>query len=322
MRQPNPVFVGIDISKSSLDISSGDDIPPFSTGNDDVCYSEIVARLKHHEISLVLMESTGGLEKSLASALQLAGIQVVVINPRQARDFARAMGYLAKTDRIDARVLAQMAEDINRHPERGRYIRDMPEESREKLTALVVVRRRQLIAMLVAERNRIHPTHPSTLQSVHTIIGVLKEELSRISCEMVSLVLSSFSDIAKLLNSVKGVGMTTAASLLAEVPELGKLSRRQIGALVGVAPMNRDSGTLRGRRTVFGGRSGTRTALYMATLVAARYNPAIKMFYVRLVEAGKPKKVALVACMRKLLTIVNAMIRNRKEWDTSLHSIE
>lgn len=320
MSQPNPICVGIDISKSSLDISLGDDIPAFSTGNDDIGFSEIISQLKHHEISIVLMEATGGLEKSLACSMQVAGFQVVVINPRQARDFARAMGYLAKTDRIDARALAQMAEVINRHPERDRYIRDMPEESREKLTALVV-RRRQLIAMLVAERNRTHPTHPSTLQSVHTIIGALKEELSRINCEMESLVLSCFSEVAKLLNSVKGVGITTAASLLAEVPELGKLSRRQIGALVGVAPMNRDSGTLRGRRTVFDGRSGARTALYMAALVAARYNPAIKMFYVRLVEAGKPKKVALVACMRKLLTILNAMIRNRKEWDTSLHII-
>jgi transposase len=244
---------------------------------------------------------------------------VAIINPRQARDFARAMGQLAKTDRIDARLLAQLGEVIERHPERDRFIKPLPTVEQQVLAALVA-RRRQLIMMLVAERNRLAQAHPQTKASIQTIIKALTKELERINDAMDGHLRSHFADLSALLDSVKGVGKTTISTLIAEVPELGQLSRREIGALVGVAPLNRDSGLMRGRRTIFGGRSNVRHTLYMAALVASRHNPVIKAFYDRLVEAGKPKKVALVACMRKLLTILNAMVKAGKPWDASLHS--
>lgn len=230
------------------------------------------------------------------------------------------MGYLAKTDHIDARVLAQMAEVINRHPERSRFIRALPDAERQVLNVMVV-RRRQLIAMQVAERNRLYPSHPQSRKSINIIIKALEDELARIDDDMNNHIRSHFKELSERLSSIKGVGTMTAATLLAEVPELGRLSRRDISALVGVAPVNRDSGTMRGRRTIFGGRAGGRTALYMAALVATRFNPVIKAFYTRLVAAGKPKKVALVACMRKLLSILNAMLRKSEEWNETYHHV-
>jgi transposase len=208
----------------------------------------------------------------VACYLQSEGFDVVVINPRQARDFARAMGYLAKTDRIDARVLLQMSEVINQHPEREKYIRPLPDAHRQILAAMVV-RRRQLTDMLTAERNRLHPSHPLSHASIRSIISALKGELARIEGEMAIHIKKHFSELSELLNAVKGVGTATVAVLLAEVPELGSLSRREISALIGVAPVNRDSGTMRGRRTVFGGRASVRTALYMSALVGTRHNP-------------------------------------------------
>lgn len=243
-----------------------------------------------------------------------------MVNPRQARDFARAMGYLAKTDRIDARVLSPMAEVLNRHPERERFIRALPDAERQVLAAMVV-RRRQLITMLVAESNRLHPAHPQSRKSINIIIKALEDELARIDEDMRNHICIHFKELSERLSSIKGIGIMTVAALLAEVPELGRLSRREISALVGVAPVNRDSGTMRGRRTIFGGRAGVRTSLYMAALVAARFNPVIKMFYARLIAAGKPKKVALVACTRKLLTILNAMLRKNEEWNESYHHV-
>lgn len=318
MSLPNPLCVGIDVSKATLDIAASSAIEQFSVGNDVDGFDSIIAELRKRTVALVLMEATGGLEAAVACALQAEGFEIAVVNPRQARDFARAMGYLAKTDRIDAKVLAQMAEVINRHPERDRFIRALPDAERQVLTA-IVVRRRQLVTMLVAERNRLYPAHPQSRKSINTIIKALEDELARIDEDMSNHIRSHFKELSERLSSIKGVGTITVAALLAEVPELGKLSRRQISALVGVAPINRDSGTMRGRRTIFGGRARVRTTLYMATLVAARFNPVIKAFYMRLVTAGKPKKVALVACMRKLLTILNAMLRKNEEWDESYH---
>nr|CDS59073.1 conserved hypothetical protein [Serratia symbiotica] len=264
------------------------------------------------------MEATGGLESGVAGYLQSEGFDVVVISPRQARDFARAMGYLAKTDQIDARVLLQMAKVINQHPEREKYIRPLPDVHRQLLAAMVV-RRRQLTIMLTAERNRLHPSHPQNHESIRFIISVLKSEMARVEAEMSAYISENFSELSALLSAVKGVGAATVAVLLAEVPELGTLSRREISALIGVAPINRDSGTMRGRRTVFGGRASVRTALYMSALVGTRHNSVIKEFYTRLVAAGKPKKVALTACIRKLLTILNAMLKNNEAWDPLYH---
>ncbi|WP_171455126.1 IS110 family transposase [Serratia marcescens] len=320
MSLPSPLCVGIDVSKATLDIAASSAIEQFSVANDADGFDSIIAELRKHNVALVLMEATGGLEAAVACALQAEEFELAVVNPRQARDFARSMGYLAKTDRIDARALAQMAEVINRHPERDRYIRALPDAERQVLNAMVV-RRRQLITMLVAERNRLHPAHPQSRKSINIIIKALEDELARIDEDMKTHIRNHFKELSERLSNIKGVGTMTVAALLAEVPELGRLSRREISALVGVAPVNRDSGTMRGRRTIFGGRAGVRTALYMGALVATRFNPVIKAFYTRLVAAGKPKKVALVACMRKLLTILNAMLRKNEEWDESYHHI-
>ncbi|MEX0446710.1 IS110 family transposase [Xenorhabdus sp. SGI246] len=320
MSLPNSLCVGIDVSKATLDIAASHEFAQFTASNDSDGFDAILAELRTHSVALILMEATGGLEATVACSLQAEGFDVAVINPRQARDFARAMGYLAKTDRIDARVLAQMAEVINRHPERERFIRALPDAERQILAAMVV-RRRQLITMLVAERNRLYPSHPQNRKSINIIIKALEGELARIDTDMNQHLKNHFKVLSERLSSVKGVGTMTVAALLAEVPELGHLSRREISALVGVAPVNRDSGTMRGRRTIFGGRAGVRTALYMSALVAARFNPVIKAFYMRLLAAGKAKKVALVACMRKLLTILNAMLRKNEEWNESYHHV-
>lgn len=319
MSQPNSLCVGIDVSKASLDVFAGEDCI-FSESNDTDGFDAIQAALKKHAVSLILMEATGGLEAALACFLQAEGLDVAVINPRQARDFARSMGYLAKTDSIDARMLAQMAEVINCHPERNRFIHPLPDAERQVLTAMVV-RRRQLITMLVAECNRLHPSHPNSRKSIKTIMAVLEHELALVERDMGKHVREHFKTQADMLNSVKGIGPVTITSLLADVPELGKLSRREISSLVGVAPVNRDSGKMRGRRTVFGGRANVRSTLYMAALAATRFNPVIKAFYCHLVAVGKPKKVALVACMRKLLIILNAMVRKNEKWDVSYHQM-
>ncbi|HAG5890323.1 TPA: IS110 family transposase [Escherichia coli] len=320
MSQPGSLYVDIDVSKAILDIAASSAIEQFSVGNDSDGFDAIIAELRMYAIALVLMKATGGLETAIVCALQAEGFELAVVNPRQARDFARAMGYLAKTDSIDARVLSQMAEVLNRHPERERFIRALPDTECQVLTAMVV-RRRQLITMLVAERNRLHPAHPLNRKSINIIIKALEDELARLDADMNSHIHSHFKELAKRLSSIKGVGTMTAAALLAEVPEQGNLSRREISVLVGMVPVNRDSGTMRGRRTIFGGRAGVRTALYMAALVATRFNPVIKVFYMRLLAAGKPKKVALVTCIRKLLTILNAMLRKNEEWNESYHHV-
>ncbi|MBA4823444.1 IS110 family transposase [Pantoea ananatis] len=320
MGLPNQLCIGIDVSKATLDVAGHHDMAQFTVSNDPEGIETLLKALANHPVALLLLEATGGLEMAVVCSLQAEGFDVAVVNPRQARDFARAMGYLAKTDRIDARVLAQMAEVVNRHPEKSRFIKKMPDAERQILTAMVV-RRRQLIAMSVAERNRLHPAHPQNRRSISIILQALEDELARIDAEMDRHISLHFKDPADRLCAIQGVGKVTVAALLAEVPELGHLNRREISALVGVAPVNRDSGTMRGRRTISGGRAGVRTALYMSALVATRHNPVIKAFYTRLVGAGKAKKVAIVACMRKLLTILNAMFRKSEKWDESYHFV-
>jgi transposase len=320
--QPNststPLTIGIDVAKATLDIAIRLHVPPLSLTNDTEGFDALLTQLATHQVALVVMEATGGLETAAAAVLQTAGYAVAIINPRQARDFARAMGQLAKTDRIDARILAQLGEVIERSPERDRFVKPLPSAEQQALAALVT-RRRQLIAMLVAERNRLAQAPAANRKSIDTIIEALTTELERIDNDMSGHVQVHFADLSALLDSAKGVGKTTIFTLIAEVPELGKLSRREISALIGVAPINRDSGRMRGKRTIFGGRGSVRQVLYMAALVALRFNPAIKVFYDRLVAAGKPKKVALVACMRKLLTILNAMVKTGKPWDAVFH---
>ena len=315
---PESLVVGIDVAKQTFDacIGIGGSIETFA--NDDSGHDALIAKLTRKMIDLIVMEATGGLERDLACALQAAGFAVAVVNPRQARDFAKAMGYLAKTDRIDAKALAELAQVLSRHPERQRFVSTLPTPAQQALQALVA-RRRQLVAMQVAERQRLSVSHAAARKSIAAMIQAIRAQLDEVEAELAKHIDTHHADLAKHLTSVSGIGPATSTSLIADVPELGQLSRREISALVGVAPFNRDSGQMRGKRAIFGGRAQVRASLYMATLVAIRFNAVIKRFYDRLLVAGKPKKVAIVACMRKLLTILNAMVRSGKNWDESLH---
>lgn len=315
---PEPIHVGIDVAKDTLEVAFGPEIATQCFANDDEGHEALLTVLNAHRVELIAMEATGGYEAPCACALQAAGLAVAVVNARQARDFAKAMGYLAKTDCIDARVLAALAEVLARRPDREKVVRTLPSEEQQRLHAMVL-RRRQLVQMLVAERSRLATSHRAARGSIEVLIKAIRKQLVQIEGELASHVARHHADLAKLLQSAKGVGPNTCMVLIADLPELGKLSSREISALVGLAPFNRDSGTMRGKRMIFGGRTHIRCALYMATLVAMRHNRVIRTFYDRLLAAGKPKKVAIVACMRKLLTILNAMVRTSTTWDESYH---
>lgn len=306
---PAPIYVGIDVAKDRLDVAQRPGTEAWWVTNDDRGIADLVARLKALRPTLVVLEATGGVELPLVGALAAVGLPVVVVNPRQTREFARATGRLAKTDAIDAQVLARFAEAVRP------ALRPLPDAASQQLSGLVA-RRRQVIEMLTAEKNRLRTAAPAVRDHIKEHILWLERSLSDLDSELGQAIHSS--DIWRaqdnLLQSAPGVGPVLSTTLLAELPELGSLNRKEIAALVGVAPLNRDSGTLRGRRTVWGGRSQVRAALYMAALVASRFNPVIRAFYQRLEAAGKPKKVALTACMRKLLTILNAMMRHQAPW--------
>lgn len=303
-------FVGIDVSKDRLDIAVQPDEVIWDTANTESAFVELIARLQELQPTLIVVEATGGLEQPVVAALAEVGLPVAVINPRRARDFARATGRLAKTDKIDANMLAAFGEAVR--PE----VRPLPDESVQTLSALNS-RRRQVVEMLNMERNRLRTSLPAARSSLREHIRWLEKELDRVEGELQRYVNRhlTLNDKFILLCSMKGVGSATSFTLLAELPELGSLSSKQIAALVGLAPFNRDSGRWRGTRSIWGGRRSVRAALYMAALVASRHNPVIRAFYERLLEAGKPKKVALVACMRKLLVILNAMVKNGTHWD-------
>ncbi|EKE0167051.1 IS110 family transposase, partial [Escherichia coli] len=307
MTESVKVNVGIDVSKDFLDVHVGDvalrRVPNRSSG-----LSVLKRILSRYTVSLVLLESTGGYENLAVTYLQSLGYDVCVINPRQARNFALSMGRLAKTDKIDAQILCRLADVIDASPERSRFVKPLTDERRQRLVSMVR-RRRQLCDLMIAERNRRAKTDVYGSESISTVLDFLTDEVSRIDRDIAAHVGSCFSDISSLLQSFTGIGPVTASTLLGELPELGKLNRRQITALVGVAPFNRDSGYMRGRRRISGGRSGVRNVLFMAVLSAVRFNPVLKAFFARLVAAGKPKKVALVACMRRMVCILNAMLR-------------
>lgn len=302
------VFVGIDVSQARLDIA----VRPgtsFSLTHDESAIAALVQQLCALSPTLIVLEATGGMEIPLTSALATAGLPVVVINPRQVRDFAKASGHLAKTDALDAQVLAQFAEVMRPQP------RPLPDAETRALAALLT-RRRQLVEMLTSEKNRLLSTAAPIRKRLRTHIAWLERELQSTNTALAETIRQSpvWREKDELLQSVPGVGPVVTSTLLASLPELGTLTNKQIAALVGVAPLNRDSGTLRGRRTVWGGRAQVRAVLYMGALVAARFNPVIRAFYQRLCRAGKAKKVALTACMRKLLVILNAMIKHRTPW--------
>jgi len=301
--------VGIDVSKERLDVHFLPGGDRFAVANDDAGIGFLLEKLRARSVELVVLEASGRYERPAAAAVASSGIAVAVVNPRQARDFAKATGKLAKTDRIDAEVLARFARAVGPRPS------VLPDEQARALQA-ILARRRQLLEMLVAEKNRLLMAPEPVAKRVRAHVKWLEKEISRTDSDLDEAVEASavWKENEALLKSVPGVGPVLARTLLAELPELGTLTHRSLSALVGVAPFNRDSGTLRGKREVWGGRAPVRAALYMGALVATRHNPTLKEFYGRLLAAGKPKKVALVACMRKLLSILNAMMRDRTDW--------
>lgn len=313
------VFIGIDVSSQTLEVASSDQAKTWQVANDASGIEQLVSQASALAPTLMVLEATGGYEFEAACALQAAGLTVAVVNPRAARDFARAMGALAKTDALDARMLAAFARVLHQHPERERFVKPLADAELQQLQALVL-RRRQLVQMLTAERQRLRLAHAAARPSIERVIEFLKQELGDSEAEVAAHVQSHHAALAQALASVPGIGAASVAVLLAELPELGKLDRRRITALVGVAPLNRDSGQMRGQRCIWGGRADVRRTLYMATLTAVRHNLALKACYERLLAAGKRKKVALVACMRKLLTMLNAIAKHGSMWDSTMHS--
>ena len=303
------VCVGIDVSKATLDLAVRPSGERWTLANDEAAIQALVHDLRPRAPNLIVLEATGGFEHAVVAALAAARLPVVVANPRQVRDFARATGQLAKTDAIDAQVLALFAERVRPEP------RPLPDEAAQALDALLT-RRRQLLDMLVAEKNRLGFARPVVRRGITQHIRWLERRLGDVDHELGEMIEHSPVWRAKddLLRSVPGVGPVLSRTLVGELPELGRLSRKQIAALVGVAPLARDSGTLRGKRVVWGGRAPIRTVLYMSTLAAVRCNPVIRAFYRHLRATGKPAKVALTACMRKLLVILNAMVRSNTHW--------
>jgi transposase len=311
------VVVGIDVSKEHVDVAVlGAKIGAEGFDNDPEGHTTLAAWLQPIKAQLVVMEATGGYESALACALQAAGLPVAVVNPKQARDFAKSMGRLAKTDRIDARMLAEFASVLLRRDDVARFIRPVADAQQQALAALVT-RRRQLLTMLSSERTRLQLAMPLVRPSIELMIKAIRAQLRDLEGQMAKHVCEHFKELDELLQSAAGIGPIASATLIAQLPELGLLSHRQICALVGVAPMANDSGFMRGRRRVRGGRFELRRVLYMAAVTSMRYNPAIKAFYERLRSAGKPPKVALVACIRKLLVILNAMVRDSTPWHSA-----
>src|SRR5437899_6014566 len=302
-------FVGIDVAKAQLDVAVRPSGERWAVPNDAGGVGTLVERLQVLHPTLIVLEATGGLERAATVALATAGLPVVVVNPRQVRDFARATGQLAKTDALDARALAHFADVIRPTP------RPLPDAQTQELRALLG-RRQQMIGMRTAEQNRLAGTNARLTKDIAAHMTWLNAAIATLHDDLETILRASplWRENDDLLQSAKGIGPVCARTLLLELPALGTLTRQQSAALVGVAPLHCDSGTLRGRRMIWGGRAHVRTVLYMGTLVATRFNPQIKVFYERLLAAGQAKKVALTASLRKLLTILNAMLKHRTPW--------
>lgn len=303
------LFVGIDVAKESLDVCVRPDNIRKSFANNDEGRVELARLLAKTEPALIMLEASGGYEIPIVEVLALRMLKVVVINPRQVRDFAKATGKLAKTDTIDAEMIARFAEVIR--PE----VRPLKDMDTQRLQAFIA-RRRQLVEMLIQEKNRLQIAPSWTKPDIEAHIAWLTECIDKTGKDISTLIKKTplWREKEDLLKTFKGIGPVNASTLLARLPELGRLNRKKIAALAGLAPINRDSGKYRGRRTIFGGRADVRSALYMASLSAVRYNPIIKAFYERLIHAGKLRKVALTACMHKILIILNAMVRTNTPW--------
>jgi transposase len=310
---PSPNFVGIDVSKDRLDVHVRPSGRTFAAARDGKGLEQLINELRGLTPSLIVLEATGGFEITVAAALASAGLPLAVVNPRQIRDFARATGRLAKTDALDAQIIAMFAERIRPEP---RPVADADSQ----VLAELMSRRRQLVEMIVMESNRSRQARdPRVQRTIKTTLKTLEAQLAELDRHVNDIVRASpvWRAADDLLTSVPGIGDVTSRTLIADLPELGQLDRRRIAALVGVAPVNHDSGKMRGRRTIAGGRTDVRNALYMATLSATRWNAVISQHYKSLVERGRPKKVALVACMRRLLGILNAIIRTKTPWQNA-----
>lgn len=316
MNTSDKLFIGIDVSKDTLEVALDSKSKTQTFDNTSQGIAKLVKLIKacSDPIGVALLEATGGLEHECAVALCLADVAVMVINPRQSHDFAKAMGYLAKTDALDARVLSHFAQTLYGDKRYERMLFKMPSQQQVTLEALVV-RRSQLIGMRVAEGNRLASAHKSQQSSIKAVLKVLNREIDQIDADIERNLDEHFAPKLTLLEGIKGVGTGTKAVLMAMLPELGELSAREIAKLAGVAPLNCDSGKFKGKRITWGGRSPLRAALYMAALSASQHDPVIKAFYDQLRTRGKTAKVALVACMHKLLTIMNAVVRSGQPWN-------
>jgi transposase len=303
-------FVGLDIAKDHIDVGTWPEQRHWQVPNQTEGIARLVEELAALSPACIVLEASGGYEQEAAATLATAGLPVVVVNPRQVRDFAKSTGQLAKTDRLDALILARFAAAVR--PE----IRPLPDAAATELRELLV-RRTQLVTMKTAEKNRLKTAGPAVRKHIKAHIAWLEEQLEELDAELRNRLKGSsiWREKEQLLRSVKGIGPVASITLLALLPELGRLSRKEIASLAGLAPIPRDSGRFRGKRTIWGGRRRVRQGLYMATVSAARHNPVISAFYERLIAAGKPPKVALTACMHKLLVILNAMLRDGKAWD-------
>jgi len=309
------IFVGVDMAKAKFDVAMDDKSTTQEMTNDQAGIAQMLKMLTplKERVAVVLMEATGGLERALATALCAAGYSVMVANPRQARDFAKSLGYLAKTDSLDARVLSAFGRMLYGSSRRDKLLMK-PTTPQQDLLVALNTRRTQLVTMRVAESNRLGGAHASQHKSIKAIITALNKQIDAIDKKIDKNLDDHMRDKLDLLKDLKGLGPVTQAVLMGSLPELGSLSNREIAKLVGVAPLNRDSGKSKGKRTTWGGRSDVRATLYMAVLSAKRFNPHIKAFYERLIAAGKPPKVALTACMHKLLAIINAVLRSGKPY--------
>jgi transposase len=313
-------YIGVDMAKARFQWGVHGERSTASATNDAAGFEHLLADLRRRRVGLIVIEATGGLEHALASRLLELGLPVAVVNPRAAREFARGMGHLAKTDAIDALALAHYAHTLaHKADQTGVRLTALPAEV-EALQAMVM-RRQQLIDMRTAETNRRGGAMRVLHKSIDAVIKTLNQQIDRLDKDIGTHLDDHFKDLDRRFEDIKGVGPQTAATLIAFMPELGRISSARAAKLAGLAPLNNDSGNMRGKRSTWGGRSVVRCALYMATLSAVRFNPAIKTFYLRLLAAGKPKKVALTACAHKLLRILNAMARTGQAWKPELHAI-
>lgn len=312
--------VAFDVCKAVLDVHVRVDARAFQVPNTYEGFDQIALVLADYDVSLVLMESTGGYEDAAACYFQSVGYDVAVVNPRHARNFAIAMGQLAKTDRLDAAILADFAAVIDTRPDRARFIKPPTDEERKFLSQMVA-RRRQVVDLLSTEKQRLSHADDYAKQSINKMIHFIESQLKEINKDVSFYLKKNYSGLSKLLSGIPGIGELSVGLLIGDVPELGQIGNRQLSAVIGVAPFNHDSGKRRGKRCISGGRQDVRNVLYMGVMSATRFNPVIKEFFDRLISKGKPKKLAYIACVHKLLRIINAMVRDGTSFNPDLHAV-